>query len=173
MNQSENGHAFLASSGNHSGLSQHTGPVNGGCLLCVSFILRVGCADLKIIGWGMHEIFHRNTAIGSRYHSADRHRHINAGIAGHSADRVRSWMLDIGAVVDCERIMLTKGMAMDWNQRQTECKKCGGMGYVQSEMRHEDGSGRLAWAALCECQPRTFAERAEAAEQEAAASRIC
>ena len=108
VNQSENGHAFLASSGNHSGLSQHTGPVNGGCLLCVSFILRVGCADLKIIGWGMHEIFHRNTAIGSRYHSADRHRHINAGIAGHSADRVRSWMLDIGAVVDCERIMLNR-----------------------------------------------------------------
>ncbi len=61
---------------------------------------------------------------------------------------------------------------MDWNRRQKECKRCSGIGYVQSEMRHEDGSTRHAWAALCECQPRTFEERTEAVAQEAA-PRVC
>lgn len=32
-----------------------------------------------------------------------------------------------------------------------DCKKCHGTGYVQSEMRHPDGHGPHAWAALCEC----------------------
>lgn len=55
---------------------------------------------------------------------------------------------------------------MTWKQRQAECKACLGLGYVVSEMRHPDGHGPHAWAALCECQPRTIPELAEAAAEE-------
>lgn len=55
----------------------------------------------------------------------------------------------------------------DWKERQRTCKKCDGLGYRQSDAKHEDGRGR-AWAVLCECQPKTMKERAEAAAQERA-----
>lgn len=61
---------------------------------------------------------------------------------------------------------------MNWKQKQAECKKCQGIGYTQSAMRHEDGHGAHAWAAQCECQPRTLAELKEAAEQEIAPSNV-
>lgn len=54
---------------------------------------------------------------------------------------------------------------VDWEKRQAECRKCQGIGYRQSEATHESGRGK-AWAALCECQPSTFAELEEAAAQE-------
>jgi hypothetical protein len=54
----------------------------------------------------------------------------------------------------------------DWKAKQRACKRCRGLGYVRSEMRHADGRGQAAWAALCECQPRTLPEMQEAAEQE-------
>ena len=55
----------------------------------------------------------------------------------------------------------------DWIAKQKDCKRCRGWGYVQSEMRHEDGSGRAAWSALCQyCQPSTVPEWEEAAAQE-------
>lgn len=56
---------------------------------------------------------------------------------------------------------------IDWKERQRTCKKCSGLGYSQSEAKHEDGRGKAAWAALCECQPKTINEIAEAAAQEA------
>lgn len=55
---------------------------------------------------------------------------------------------------------------MDWKRRQAECKKCNGAGYSQSEARHDDGQGPHAWAARCECQPRTMGELEEAVAQE-------
>lgn len=55
----------------------------------------------------------------------------------------------------------------NWKDRQKNCKRCSGMGYVQSEMKHASGRGK-AWAAKCECQPRTMDELKEAVEQERA-----
>ena len=54
----------------------------------------------------------------------------------------------------------------EWKQRQAECAKCQGIGYRQSEAKHEDGVGQHAWAARCECQPTTMQELADAVAQE-------
>jgi len=57
---------------------------------------------------------------------------------------------------------------VDWKRQQAECKKCLGFGYVNSEIRHENGRQPYAWAAKCECQPSTMAELEEAVAQEKA-----
>jgi hypothetical protein len=57
-------------------------------------------------------------------------------------------------------------MTTNWEQKQKECRKCFGFGYVQSELRHEDGQGGPAWAARCECQPQTLEDWEEAIAQE-------
>lgn len=55
---------------------------------------------------------------------------------------------------------------MNWKERQKNCPRCRGVGYVNSEARHPNGRQPHAWAAQCECQPKTLEELAEAAEQE-------
>lgn len=55
---------------------------------------------------------------------------------------------------------------MNWKERQKDCPRCQGVGYVNSEARHSNGRQPHAWAVRCECQPTTLEELAEAAEQE-------
>ena len=59
-----------------------------------------------------------------------------------------------------------KRITIDWVRKRKSCKICNGTGYVQSEMRHENGRQSHAWAVLCECRPQTLQDVLQAALQE-------
>jgi hypothetical protein len=55
----------------------------------------------------------------------------------------------------------------DWKKKQRECKKCNGVGYIKSFVRHADSKQPHTSVALCECQPKSLPDLEEATKQKA------